>query len=477
MKNEHPKEVSADDKVPFKEKLAYGIGGLSGGLSTAMESTLIKPIFVATLGISPGLIGLFDGVYRIWDAITDGLMGWLSDNTRTRWGRRRPYLVLGAVLMSLWMPMLWMFNTDWHMNTIIIWMVVANLVLFLFSTIWNVPYNSMLFEISPSSRERTNVAAFRAYFGKTCWALMGWVWYLTQLPIFADANGDPDPVNGARWLSCIGAVFVLICCLVPAFFCKERYYAAVKKQKKVKLWAAIKSTFQNRPFHRLLALAVLLTLAQSSAIAMGFFVELEYVCQGDHALASKIIGLRSTLTLFTGFAAIPLVQWMANRYGKRFATMFVLVMFLLWGGSSWFTFNPDLPYLVMFNGVLFSIANTGIWLLIPSMTSDVVDYDELLTEERREGMFSSVFSWIFKLAMTLGTMISGFFVVWIGYDAELSSQRILQPDDVIFNMRIAIIVMPTIFMSLALFVMSRYPLTTSKMEEVRVDLEARRGEL
>ena len=173
----------------------------------------------------------------------------------------------------------------------------------------------------------------------------------------------------------------------------------------------------------------------------------------------------------TGIAAIPLCQWVANRYGKKVATLGTLGLFLLWGAATWVVYNPALPYLVLVTGVIHSISNTAIWILIPSMTGDVVDHDELHTGQRREGAYAAVFSWTYKLSTTLGTAVSGLLVVWVGYDAAL---KIEQPAEVIHNMRLALLIVPVVFVCVAIFFMSRFPLGPTRVAENRRLLDARR---
>jgi GPH family glycoside/pentoside/hexuronide:cation symporter len=170
------------------------------------------------------------------------------------------------------------------------------------------------------------------------------------------------------------------------------------------------------------------------------------------------------VTLFTGIAAIPLCQWVANRYGKKVATLGTLGLFFLWGAATWVVYNPAYPYLVLVTGVIHSIAGTAIWILIPSMTGDVVDHDELQTGQRREGSYAAVFSWTYKLSTTLGTAVSGLLVVWVGYDAAL---KIAQPPEVIHNMRLALLIVPVLFVCVAIYFMSRFPLGPTRVAENR----------
>jgi GPH family glycoside/pentoside/hexuronide:cation symporter len=176
--------------------------------------------------------------------------------------------------------------------------------------------------------------------------------------------------------------------------------------------------------------------------------------------------------LFTGLAAIPLCQWTARRYGKRATMIGIMGLYIFAGLSTWVTFNPAFPWLTLVNSVFVSMASTAIWVLIPSMTGDVVDYDELETRERREGTFAASFSWTLKFSWSVASAMAGFLVVASGFDAQLKTA---QPDHVLLAMRLLLIAVPLVFIGAALWVVAHFPLTTQRMLEIRADLEKRRG--
>ncbi|RRJ97745.1 MFS transporter [Opitutaceae bacterium TAV4] len=468
------KGVALRDRVPIPEKLAYASGQFANMLMSTININLTLPVFVVTLGVSPALIGFLEMVYRVWDAITDMIMGWVSDNTRTRWGRRRPYIFAGAFICALWMPVIWLLDRTWSMTTIVLWMIIGQLVMFACTTIWNIPYQCLLLEISPSSVERTNVAAIRGYFSKFAGLVIGWLWFLAQLPVFRGPNGEVDIIKGAFGVTCVAAILVILLGLLPAIFCKERYYKTAAIQEKVPLLKNIKLTFKNRPFLFLSSLTLLFTLGTLSVEKLAFFVRLYYVCGGDQELAAKLTGIIATVVTIVGIAAIPLFQWIARRFGKRAALVIVMCLFFCSSLSTLITYRPGMPYLTLINGALTAIAMTAIWVLLPSMTGDVVDHDELETGERREGAFAAIFSWMFKFAYSVALALSGLLVAWAGYDTKLESGQV---EGVLFTIRMLLAIVPAVFIGTAIIITLRYPLTTQRIGEIRTLLEARRGRI
>jgi len=147
--------IAAKDKVPVGQKLAYAAGGSVEMLSAASVGTMWMPVFNLGFGISPGILGMIGVIYRIWDAVTDPVIGNMSDNTRTRWGRRRPYIFVGAVLVAITTPMLWRLSPSWSEMSMLVYITVIGLLLHTSLSIWAMPYNSLMLEMTPNYDERS----------------------------------------------------------------------------------------------------------------------------------------------------------------------------------------------------------------------------------------------------------------------------------------------------------------------------------
>ena len=242
MSSPAPASIDPADRIPWRQKLAYGLGNVGSGIQEQADKALLSPVFVVMMGISPSTMSVLGMLYRVWDGITDALMGWVSDNTRTRWGRRRPYIALGAVLMGLWMPVLFFFDRDWALSHVTLWMIGSMLGLYLFNTIFNIPYQCLLLEMTADSNERTNVVVWRAYLGKIVQLVMFWMWWLVQLPVFDNAAGETDILNGARWVTSFLGIAVIIFGLLPALFVPERFYHRSGQQTK----SSLRDNFRQR---------------------------------------------------------------------------------------------------------------------------------------------------------------------------------------------------------------------------------------
>lgn len=462
MSSQPLKAIPPSEKVPLKEKIAYGCGGLGGNIQSAADDFLLNPVFVIGAGVSPSIMSIAGLVYRAWDAITDALMGWISDRTSSRWGRRKPYILVGAILMGAWMPVLFFFNPTWDLTWIIAWMIMAQLGLALFSTIWNIPYQCLLLECTPNTHERTDVAAWRAYVSHLSRFGMSWVWFLVQLPIFYTATKQPDVLHGARWVITGLGVLVIALGLMPLFV-KERTEAArTKKLVETSFRRNLVLTFKNRPFRLLIIFTVFLAIGTMTKSQLEFFTRLHYVCGGDTTLAAKLSGLSGTVSAFVVISGVPIFQAIARRTSKRKAAQMVMLCTLIAGVSTLIFYNPSYPYMAIIPSLLSQTGLTGLWVIIPSMTGDVVDHDELQTNERREGSFASTFSWFLKFSGTLAIALAGPLVDLAGY---VSTPGAVQSADVIWNMRLLIVFVPTIPVALAIWVLNRYPLGNKEIEQ------------
>ncbi|MEI6034229.1 MAG: MFS transporter [Verrucomicrobiae bacterium] len=465
-------DLGPNGEVPMREKLAYSIGSPVDGMAGGVVGNMTNPIFVMMMGVSPSILSLVGILYRVFDAFTDVAAGWISDNARTRWGRRRPFVFFGAILTGLWMPVIWFFPQGWPTGMLVTWMVGCWMVRDVFASGWNIPFQCLLLEMTSSAKERTNISAMRSYFGNAAGLLVGWVWFFTQLSVFNDATGKPDIILGARWVTAIFGGLVIAVGVLPAFFVKERFYHQAEKQAKVSLKDNFKFTFTNRPFVLLTIFTLLFTIGTSSKNGLAFFTKMYFVFGGDQKLAATVSGVESTITLFAGFIGIPVFQWIAKKYGNRNSLMTAMAIVSTASVSTIFTYTPSMPYLTVLTGILLAPATAGMWVVIPPMLGDIVDFDELRTGERREGSFSSIYSWQLKMAFALGGGLSGPLVELVGFRVAAG---IHQPEHVIFLMRVLLSFIPLVFVGIAMILLWRFPLGRARMAEVNAELEKRRG--
>lgn len=465
--------IKDSDKVSFGNKLAFGAGGAVDWLMTGLISRLFMPVFNLGFGIAPGNLSLILMFYRGWDAITDPIMGNISDNTRSKYGRRRPYIFLGAILTALVTPLLWRPNPEWGEFGMVIYITIIGLVAYTASTIWAMPYNSMMLEMTPDYDERTRLSAYKAIFCKLGVLCGGWVLPIAASSYFANKNGEADIVNGVQQITAALVVVVICLGLLPALFIKEKYYEKeASKQEKVPLIQGLKDSLKIKPLWVMVGFVVFQVFGSGLTSALGFYINTYYINEGVVKSAAFLEGIKETTAFATGLIAIPFWTWVCEKIDKKYSMMIIIASGFIGCGLNFLCLNPRYPYLQIVPAVFYASVVASMWLILPSMLADIVDYDELDSHMRREGLINAVFSWFLKLGMTCSVGLSGFILEWTGFDSKLGKT---QDSSVLNNMVLAYIFLPVIFWSISLFLLYKYPLDRKKMSMIRTELEARRG--
>ncbi len=466
------------DRVPIGQKLAYGLGGPVDILAIWVLVSIAYPVFNMELQMSPTQVAIILMALRLWDGIADPVMGWISDNARTRWGRRRPFIFVGAILSALTYPLIWWFPMDLSHGQVMAWVIGFGFLFYTCFTVWAVPFQSLLMEMTPDYNERTRVTSWRGMFQSLAGLFNGFCWWFSLSPVFSMANeaGEmiPSTINGMRYISIGIAVVIFILGILPALFVKERYYSSdlVKSQKPVSLIKGLRETLSCKPFLILCLFTVFFLFGQSIYDNYGRYVGTYYVLGGDWGKSALISGWGTAVYAAFNLLMIPCFVYISERIGKNKCLTIASFFFLLSTVSTWYTFRPDMPYLMLVNGALVGIAYAGLWTMLPTMQIDVVDYDELNTGARREGSFASVYSWVLKLSFCTGYLLSGPFLEMTGFDAALGGE---QSVDTLTRLRVGYLIIPVVAILLALFVLKFFSLNPAKAKEIRATLEARRG--
>jgi GPH family glycoside/pentoside/hexuronide:cation symporter len=198
------------------------------------------------------------------------------------------------------------------------------------------------------------------------------------------------------------------------------------------------------------------------------------VLNADWTIAAKFAGYGTVVYTVFSLLFIPIFRWLSERIGKPKCLAISVSLVLFSAATTWWTFTPAYPYLMLVNTIFIGAGYAGLWLMLSSMQADVVDFDELKTGERREGSFASIFSWILKFAFCIGFLISGPLLELTGFDAALEAA---QPEAVLRNMRIGYVAVPVVALVAALILLKNFPITPAKAAEIRAQLEARRGKV
>lgn len=459
------KTTATRDRLSYRELLGFGVGGVSYNLGVDAIKNLANPVYNLLLGLNPMWIGVVMMTARIWDAVTDPIMGSVSDNCRSRWGRRRPFILTGAILCAFSFPLIWMVPRGWSEHATLIYFLVTSLFFYTSFTIFCVPYMTLSLELSPDYRERTRVSAARMLFAAVSGLLVAWVFRIAQSDYFA------DPMTGIRVAGLgIGAIFLLTG-IPPALWSKERYQKLGQSQPKQNLKASFKATLGKGPFRRLMWITVLVVLGFNTFNAMGIYVNTYHVCGGDMKAAATLQGISGSVFVAALFIAVPLVTWIANRWGKVNALHFCLVSGMTGSALKWVLFTPEHPYWQMAVPFFIAPATAGFWVVVNSMKADACDLDELKHGLRREGAFAAISSWLQKFSAALTFSLTGFVLVVIGFDQAKGAD---QATETIFALRVVFSGAPILFFLVCMMIAWRLPFTPARMAEVRRELEHRR---
>lgn len=444
-----------EHKSKLSEKLAWGVGGITESLVNCIYS-LAFPIFAIGLGVSPVLMGIAQAVPRLIDAFTDPVMGNISDNTRSRFGRRRPYIFIGAVLVGLTLPLIYMPGRNWPEIAHFAWFAGMTSLFFVSFTVWSIPWSALGLELSGDYNDRTRIQLVRMVFAALAGIGVNWVYRLC----FVFNSDELIGVRGVGWV--IGGIMCVTGIISVPFVREWRH---TEKQVPIRMSSALKLTLSNRPFLLLCGCVLFFAGGVIMVAPLLQYVNIYYVFDGDRAAASTLIGASGTLGALVSILILPIGGWVSGKLGKRKTAFLALSVIILGYAGMFVLVTPSLPYLQLICMLIYQPGIMLMWALIPSMIADVCDMDELSSGRRREASFSSIYQWIWKLGATVAMTLGGVLLGLVGAKTA-SADAVLAPE-VIFRLRLLLSVVPALMGVAAFVCLCFYPLTESRVEEIK----------
>ncbi len=466
------------DLVPGKEKLCYGIGGfMDGGAVALMSCVMLK--YMTTWGIAPAIASTIMMVAKIWDAITDPLMGFISDNTRGKFGRRKPYMVVGGILVIVALTLLFMPVREWGMSTggftayILIFYLVWNTV----STITQVPYCSMSGDISPLYKERNNANTVKLVFTSLSSGI-SYVVPLLVLEAMISKDGFlfvPNISPVTFWLI-IGLGFGLlfgIGLVICGLFVKERVHVNTPKVKfdfKQFLNNYIEP-YKNRSYrwHIIMYCAAFMCMDMISALAVFYATD---VWHGYKLFGMDISSLFIVAPLMVAAVLMfPLSRVLMDKKSKQFVFRMGLPFYIL-GGIMFAIMDPSwtppilIPIVALVMGLGFGGAQMMPWMIFP----DTIDVAELATGKRPTGTYSGMMTLARKVAGAFGVGLVGWVMTGAGYIENTSgdaSNYVVQPSSALLAIKLMMGISIVVLISVAMFASFKYKVTNAKLKRIR----------
>lgn len=493
MKKEKTKTTTSEpiaeaDRVPLKEKLAYGIGGLMDGGGVSMMSCVMLA-YMTKNGIAMTIASTIMMIAKFWDAITDPFMGFISDNTRGKWGRRKPYMFFGGISLFLCIFLVFLPVREWGVSVggFTAYIIIMYLLWNTCSTVTQVPYCSMASDITPSFRERNNANTVKLIFT----AIASGLGYVLPL-MFIEALTNPDgtgflfvpQLDSTQFWLCMSLVFgtlfgggLVIC----GIFVKERIKPKTpKKHFNLKQFAnSYAVPYKNRSYrwHIVMYVTAFICMDIISALAVYYATD---VWHGYELFGMKMSSLFIIAPMMVAAVVMfPLARVMMDKKSKQFAFRMGLPFYIA-GGIMLAAMDPSwappvlVPIVALIMGLGFGGAQMMPWIIFP----DTVDVAEMATGQRPTGTYSGMMTLARKVGGGLGVGMVGWVIGALGYVSNTSNDPadyVAQSDTVLLTVRLTLGISVAVFITIALIASFRYKITSAKLTRIRYFIEARKS--
>ena len=448
----------AEEKLSAGTKIAYAIGDLGNSVGPGTVIPFWYLYFLTDVAkLDPALAGLALLIGKIWDAVNDPLVGMLSDRTRTRWGRRRPYLLFGAIPYGVTFALLWIVPPIQNQLLLCFYFAFMYILFDTAFTIVGCPYAALTPELTLDHDERTSLTTYRMFVSIAGGLLSALVLGLFVFPAFPDQRTAFKVIGLLCGLIFIPPVFI-------AFF-GTRERAEFQAGEAIGLAESLRFLLRNREWLYTVVISLLSWMPVDIASAVFAYFLIYWTGMGEDEASLVQAAILVSATLF-----LPLVLWMGRRLEKKTAyiistaswVIFMLVILLVPPGAK-------LPTYIIAFGVGLGVSSAHV--LPNAMSPDVIEVDELMSGQRQEGIYAGVSVFVRKLSTGLVLAAIGPVLAWSGY-VENASQ---QTPQALTAIRVLISVVPALILLASVWVAWRYPLTRERHAEIQAELRRRRA--
>ena len=444
------------EKLSRRTKWMYGSGDFGFALTNTILSVYFALFLTEVVGVMPAVAAAAIFIGSTWDYINDPIVGYLTDRTRTRWGRRRPYLLFSALPFTLTFAMLWWIPPFENAAALTAYYALAFALFDTAASFAYMPFYALTPELTSDYDERTGLTGIRMFFSIFA-SLVAFTLPLAMVGAFNPQNADRVLIMGTV-LGVVSAVTLLL------VFFGTRERQEFVHQERAGFFESIKSSFKNRPF----VFGLLLFLFNGVTMAIiqvNLLYYIKYVVeresQSDIIMASIFV---------VAIIALPLWLWISRHLNKRWAYIigiaFLTVVLMVLASLNPQTGMPLIMTLCVLAGIGVSAMHVMPWAIIP----DAIEYGELQTGKRNEGMFYSLITLAQKVASSIAVPLALLVLQFSGYMTDGSAQ----PDSAILGIRIIAGPIPAVALCLAILFTALFPLGRDDYQKINDQLEERR---
>jgi len=428
-------KTKREDKIQVTQLFAYGAGGIIPIALFNIAGILVGLMGNISLGLNAFWLGVILIIPRLWDAVSDPLIGHISDNTRTRWGRRRPFLLIGGILVSVFFVAMWWIPKGdmvrlWFPSEVgfqwfqLSYILFTLLLFYTACTIFEIPHGALGMEMTTDYHERTRLFSAKSFVGNLFAMSTPWLFALASMEIFKGPGGNE--ADGMRYVSLMIAGILIPLSFWWTYKLREPGFVRVAKQKKTPFWSDMKHTFSNKNFIMLTLTIFTLAMGFNFVNLLGSYIPIFYVFGGDKVAGAYLLGINGTVWAVTGLLAVFPLNWISPKLGKRSTLVVAILLMCAAQLSKIVCYNPSYPYLIVIPTILLSAGMLFFFTLGSSMVGDICDEDDLNTGTRTEGSFYSVFWWFIKMGTALASFVAGALIVLTQFDQT----QVMKVDDI-----------------------------------------------
>jgi len=447
----HAPSPDQEKRLPLGTAVVFGLPTLGTSFMLLLLMIYFLKFSTDVLLLAPAVMATLFGLSRIWDAVSDPLIGYVSDRTRSRWGRRRPWMLLSALPIACFFWMLWSPPSGLGSLGLTFWMGVGVFGFFTSVTAFYVPHQALGAELSIRYHDRTRIFGLR-YLGVG----LGMACAMGAVGLLDEAS---DPRATAFAIAGIAGLTTALLILFAASRLSERPEHLGRGATSP--FAAFADVGNNPHARRLLFVLLIQSLGFAMLAPMAPYY-VEYVIGASGLLVRFFV-----FYFVPAMVLIPLWIFLSRRFGKRNVWVFALCLTALGSGSLFFLGEGDGAWLCLAAVVMGAGTGCG-QIMGPSANADVIDYDEYRTGQRKEGAYSAVWSFISKAAGGIGFMVGGFALELSGYAPNVEQSQTTK-----LALRAMMAVLPFTCALLAALSLMRFRLTEAEHTRIRLELDRR----
>lgn len=444
---------ASEERLSVWLQLSFGVGQVGGSILANTPALILLFFMTDVLAIPAALAGLAVFIPKVWVIVFDPIMGRISDHTQSRWGRRRPYVLAGALGCGIGFYFLFDVPALDTVTARFIYMTVMFTLVSTAFSVFSVPYLAQASALASSYKGRTTVMAYRMAFQATGILIgIGLVKYLVEW------GG-----GGLAGYTFMGAVLAAICMMtmLSPVIATRHQVADTPIQSALPMREQLRTAFANKPY-LVLATATILYWVAGSCVYAGLPYMFDYVVLGS---AGLFFDLALYMTI-AAFVAIPGWTWLAGKIGKK-PTYYISTGAYCLTVLSWLPAGPGEDGLVILRGIFVGLTNTGLLMTAVAMLPDTIEYDRLTTGQHREGVFSGVWMAIEKAGNAAGALVVGVTLSIMGFVESSGGVRVEQSESAITGILIGFSAIPVILMLCGLVLLRTYKLDELTLEHLR----------